>query len=467
MTRPRGRPPMHTRDRPTLTRPRGRPLTRARGRPPMTRPRDKQTIGATVQNNHKYNTRLKARSTTQQQYMHQRVKHQEPRKEAYKIKTGNILQATQDYIVHQTNCITKQAAGLAGALFKKYAYANTYTNRVRPHRPGTCSIHTSEQQPNIVNLYGQYLPGKPKAEGSDTKAQRLRYFEQALAKLRIKLRESNKQNITIAVPWKIGCGLGGGEWAQYEKALKRWTTNTNNEEKFEICMTIYKLPTQANNKQYVSTRVNNKQYVQQKLTKAEETAKWENETRTNTEADTNIAQTLGDKQYMQQKLTKAEETAKWDETHMDAEADTNIAQTLKDIQTWDTIDNQKREKQEGEQRKQMKALLNSIKAKRTKQRAAKIIQQKEIEEKERYVKNVSEMRRLLIRCALQCDAEKERSKMYNIQEQDFETCEELTEEEEEAISLTHSNNEDMEDMPPEMDEEAANDSANAHNHSDK
>ena len=430
MTRPRGRPPMHTRDRPTLTRPRGRPLTRARGRPPMTRPRDKQTIGATVQNNHKYNTRLKARSTAQHQYMHQRVKHQEPRKEAYKIKTGNILQATQDYIVHQTNCITKQAAGLARALFKKYAYANTYANRSRPHRPGTCSIHTSEQQPNIVNLYGQYLPGKPKAEGSDTKAQRLRYFEQALTKLRTKLRESNKQNITIAVPWKIGCGLGGGEWAKYEKALKRWTANTNNEEKFEICMTIYKLPTRVNNKQQRRTRVNNRQYVQQKLTKAEETAKWE-------------------------------------ETHMNAEADTNIAQTLKDIQTWDTIDNQKKEKQEGEQRKQMKALLNSIKAKRTKQRAAKIIQQKEIEENERYVKNVSEMRRLLIRCALQCDAEKEKSKMYNIQEQDFETCDELTEEEEEAFKLTGSNNKDMEDVPPEMDNEATNDSANAHSESNK
>ena len=147
--------------------------------------------------------------------------------------------------------------------------------------------------------------------------------------------------------------------------------------------------------------------------------------------------------------------------------DSNIAQTLRDIHAWDTADNQEKEKQANQQKQQMKALLNSIKDRTTKQRAKKIMQQKEIEENERYVKNVSEMRRLLIRCALQCDAEREKSKMQNIKEQDFETCEELTEEEEEAFSSTSSNIKDMEDVPPEMDDEATNDSAKAQSNSNK
>ena len=50
------------------------------------------------------------------------------------------------------------------------------------------------------------------------------------------------------------------------------------------------------------------------------------------------------------------------------------------------------------------------------------------------------MRRLLIRCAMQCDAEKRKREMCNIQEQDFETCDEMTDEED-ALSAYENHGE--------------------------
>lgn len=59
-------------------------------------------------------------------------------------------------------------------------------------------------------------PGAAKY-GNDTAAARLGYFRQALDKLRAVVGDGS-----VAFPYKIGCGLGGGDWAQYEAALREF-----------------------------------------------------------------------------------------------------------------------------------------------------------------------------------------------------------------------------------------------------
>jgi hypothetical protein len=39
---------------------------------------------------------------------------------------GDLLDATEQFIAHQCNCISQNAGGLAFYLFKKFPYANVY-----------------------------------------------------------------------------------------------------------------------------------------------------------------------------------------------------------------------------------------------------------------------------------------------------------------------------------------------------
>ena len=69
----------------------------------------------------------------------------------------------------------------------------------------------------VINLYGQYNPGKPRArprEGGrtvgDSAADREQYFKDGLDE--IALIPNLK---SVAFPHLIGCGLGGGNWKAY------------------------------------------------------------------------------------------------------------------------------------------------------------------------------------------------------------------------------------------------------------
>tara|TARA_R110002111_G_scaffold119154_3_gene182101 strand:- start:625 stop:918 length:294 start_codon:yes stop_codon:yes gene_type:complete len=84
----------------------------------------------------------------------------------------------------------------------------------------------------IACLFGQYTPGKVgywnKVYGQwentiETKEQRLIWFKNSLDNLSEKLLNKNVKN--IAFPFKIGCGLAGGNWKNYLGLIKEWETN--------------------------------------------------------------------------------------------------------------------------------------------------------------------------------------------------------------------------------------------------
>lgn len=125
-----------------------------------------------------------------------------------------------DYIVHQCNCTTTYALGLARSIFDEFPEANTYINENTALRRVPGGIHIIGK---IVNLYGQIRPGKPSVKcENDSYLNRLEYFNRGLNALASVI---NGVDATIAVPKYIGCGLAGGDWNKYLARL----------EELEIC----------------------------------------------------------------------------------------------------------------------------------------------------------------------------------------------------------------------------------------
>ena len=54
---------------------------------------------------------------------------------------------------HQTNCVSKKVSGLAEAIFKKWAHADTYKHRQDHSNPGSTIIcDNRKDQRLVVNL---------------------------------------------------------------------------------------------------------------------------------------------------------------------------------------------------------------------------------------------------------------------------------------------------------------------------
>lgn len=135
---------------------------------------------------------------------------------------GNLLDAPEQYIAHQTNCVSQGAAGLALHLFKRFPHADTYTNRTTPNQPGTIQVFGDGTTKRfVINLYAQYYPGYPVKGNWDDVAARKQYFDDclnAIAGMRYGANFSKLES--IAFPFGIGCGLAGGDWATYSKMLE-------------------------------------------------------------------------------------------------------------------------------------------------------------------------------------------------------------------------------------------------------
>jgi O-acetyl-ADP-ribose deacetylase (regulator of RNase III) len=125
--------------------------------------------------------------------------------------TGNLLEATEKYIVHQANCRSHYASGIAAAIYDKFPYSNIYVTRIRPDTPGDIIIcGDGITQRYVVNLLGQYNPGGLSEDERDNEAARKKYFHQGLLKL---TKVPNLES--VAFNYRIGCGIAGGNWEWY------------------------------------------------------------------------------------------------------------------------------------------------------------------------------------------------------------------------------------------------------------
>ena len=126
---------------------------------------------------------------------------------------GDVLDAKEDYIVHQCNCVIRRPWGLSASIFKKYPDANVYALRGPRDVPGTIKVCG-----RIINLFGQLYPSTPKYD-IDTAEHRLKWFESGLEAI------SKIENIeSVAMPYNIGCGLAGGTWRDYLRLIEKFAT---------------------------------------------------------------------------------------------------------------------------------------------------------------------------------------------------------------------------------------------------
>lgn len=156
------------------------------------------------------------------------------------IKTINkdILEAFDNtdepqVICQQCNCVTLISHGLSEQIASKFPWANVYGRRKmktrnttsEPSKPGTIQVDRDNGK-SVIHLFAQVLPGKPGSYSKyysnkepDGPQDRIKYFKECLEQL-------DQLNLDqVAIPYKIGCGLAGGDWLVYEKMLRDCKTN--------------------------------------------------------------------------------------------------------------------------------------------------------------------------------------------------------------------------------------------------
>lgn len=136
------------------------------------------------------------------------------------IKTGDLLNAAEHIIAHQVNC-HGVAGGLAAAVFEKWPAAELdYLQLCHRQKPwgllGMAQLTGQQRDGHIIcNLYGQYQPG------ADYRPEEL---EKALTMLG---KFARTMNLSVALPYKLSCGICGGDWDEVYEIIERTMEGVN------------------------------------------------------------------------------------------------------------------------------------------------------------------------------------------------------------------------------------------------
>lgn len=184
------------------------------------------------------------------------------------IYPGDLLQATDDVIVHQTNCVsTGDAAGIYTFIVKKYPYADVYSRRTPSNNtryadrdsagvPGGINVDFPNQDsagcPIVIGINGQYAGGKSVDEKNykyaETHKMREEWFRTGLINLKnfitdfnaIAMQKNMKKITTVGFPYNIGCGVAGGKWENYYNMIFDFAKDQT-----QFIVNIYRIPDPA------------------------------------------------------------------------------------------------------------------------------------------------------------------------------------------------------------------------------
>jgi hypothetical protein len=159
----------------------------------------------------------------------------------YKQVNGDLLSLevlnNVNYIAHQCNCVSTNSAGFYKSLVMKFPSVDVYRNRSSMTtmqeiytKPGTITIlQLPNTQCSVIHMFSQFYPGTNKefqiSKFTDDRATRQRWFGECLQQIADSVSIGK---ISIAFPYKIGCGLAGGNWKTYEDALINFAAMNNN-----------------------------------------------------------------------------------------------------------------------------------------------------------------------------------------------------------------------------------------------
>lgn len=137
-----------------------------------------------------------------------------------KRKLLDITTVDAGYVLHQVNCRGAMGGGLAAQLRKKFPDCYTpYKKLCDETEPelkftllGQAQILLMDSGPFIVNLFGQLHTSHTQRETE------YHALYMALLQFKFAIRESSV--LPIYVPYGLGCGLGGGDWAIVSKIIE-------------------------------------------------------------------------------------------------------------------------------------------------------------------------------------------------------------------------------------------------------
>lgn len=122
-------------------------------------------------------------------------------------KQGDLFTTTATIIAHQVNCQGKMSSGVALQVKKKYPSAYTeYLQKCQNDNTllGQIQIITQSDGHIVCNMFAQDNYGYDGKQYTDTEALQCCF---------IKLKQyAAEKNISVAIPYKIGCCRGGANW---------------------------------------------------------------------------------------------------------------------------------------------------------------------------------------------------------------------------------------------------------------
>lgn len=131
---------------------------------------------------------------------------------------GDLLDANMDIIAHQVNCKGAMGAGIAKQIHAKYPkvareYKGFLNKTPDSEILGQCQIvSVNDGNKWVANLFGQY------GYGRDRRHTNYEVLEIAMTKLKDYAKE---RNLTVGLPYGIGCGLAGGDWEIVRGIIER------------------------------------------------------------------------------------------------------------------------------------------------------------------------------------------------------------------------------------------------------
>jgi O-acetyl-ADP-ribose deacetylase (regulator of RNase III) len=132
---------------------------------------------------------------------------------------GNLLNSNCNYICHQVNCQGVMEVGIAKQIRKKWPQVykeysnkcNTFGNKMLGR---ILAVYIDEGQ-KIVNLFGQDKYGTDKI-----------YTDyEALERCFKNLHAITNERDTIGIPYRMGCGLVGGDWPRVVSLIEKYLSD--------------------------------------------------------------------------------------------------------------------------------------------------------------------------------------------------------------------------------------------------
>lgn len=150
-----------------------------------------------------------------------------------KIVAGDLMEASENIIGHQVNCMGVMGSGVAKCVRQSFpeaynAYVEYVTNflkdNTRNELLGRC--HFVLMDGKIVgNLFGQLTYGRDSTQYTKT---------MALYKALVDLRNfAEEYDLSVALPYRIGSDRGGADWTEVYKLIDKAFDGYN--------VTLYKL----------------------------------------------------------------------------------------------------------------------------------------------------------------------------------------------------------------------------------